>query len=119
MSNEESVQALAALGFTQLEAEVYVFLLGEAPATGYRVAQAIGRLPANTYKALESLQNKGAVIIDEGASRLCRAIPSAELLDLLKRRFAEQEARATRALSEIAPVSHDDRIYQLRSYDQV
>ncbi|HWM90021.1 MAG TPA: hypothetical protein VN493_04585 [Thermoanaerobaculia bacterium] len=31
-------------------------------------------------KAMESLQQKGAVLVDETGTRLCRAIPPAELL---------------------------------------
>ena len=51
-TTHESVQALQELGFTCLEAHVYVYLLRRAPATGYRISHAIGNPTANTYKAL-------------------------------------------------------------------
>ncbi len=119
MVHEKAVTALAAVGLTDLEAEVYTFLLEEAPATGYRVAQGTGRLPANVYKAIESLQAKGAVIVDEGASRMCRALPAEEFLALQRRRFEEREKRAAAALAELGRPSRDDRVYQLRSAEQV
>ena len=69
--------ALVPFGFTALESEIYVFLLGESPATGYRVAQGINKPAANTYKAIQTLQSKGAILVEEGSSRFCRAVPIA------------------------------------------
>jgi HTH-type transcriptional regulator, sugar sensing transcriptional regulator len=119
MSKAEFIHPLMELGFTELEAEVYSALLQESPATGYRVAQVTGRLPGNVYKALESLQSKGAIIIDEGSSRMCRAVPPSELLSMLRRRYLEAESRAAKALEDLHEVSEDNRVYQIRSYDQV
>lgn len=119
MSAEESVRALVDLGFTGLEAEVYTALAQHPPMTGYRVAQVLGKPAANVYKAIESLQAKGAVIVDEGASRVCHAVPAAELLGLLERGFRASRERAFAALAELESVPADDRVYQLRSREQV
>lgn len=119
MGMDDSIQSLVALGFTELEAEVYTFLLQESPATGYRVAQAIGKPAANTYKAIETLQNKGAVIVERGASRLCRAVPSDELLSQMERSFCDRRAKAAEALAGLRGSPDDDRIYQLQSSEQV
>jgi sugar-specific transcriptional regulator TrmB len=119
MAATDCIQSLLALGFTELEAEVYVFLLQESPATGYRVAQAIGKPVANTYKAVESLHNKGALLIDEGTNRLCRAVPAEELLAQLDRSFQRRRQEATKALGTLSGGADDDRIYQLRSREQV
>ncbi len=118
-SSKDGLEALVALGFTGLEAEVYAFLLRESPATGYRVAQAIGKPVANTYKAIESLESKGAVLVDEGANRQCRAIPADELLSRLERTFAKTKERAALALASLRSEGADDRVYQIRSIDQV
>ena len=48
MTEPKCVQTLVALGLTALEGEVYTLLLRESPATGYRVAQALGK-PARQY----------------------------------------------------------------------
>ena len=115
----DHIQALVALGFTALEAEVYGVLLREPAATGYRVAQAIGKPVANTYKAIESLHRKGAVIVDDGENRVCRAIPSSELLSQLDRRFHDSRNAAEAALADLDAPVDDDRLYQLRSRTQV
>jgi len=117
--DRDGIQGLIQLGFTDLEAQTYTFLLREAPVTGYRVAQALGKPVANTYKAIESLRIKGAILIDEGANRLCRPVPPAELLDRLERAFREEKERTLRSLSEPGELPSDDRVYQLSSAEQV
>jgi sugar-specific transcriptional regulator TrmB len=118
MSIDRGVEALVELGFSRLEAEVYTLLLRESPATGYRVAQAIQRPAANVYKAIEALSAKGAVLVDDGATRMCRAVPQAELLRQLAATFAERRSRAAKELAGIARPIHDDRVYQLGSREQ-
>lgn len=110
---------LVALGFTPLEAEVYVFLLREAPATGYRVAQGIGRTVANTYKALESLERRGAAMADAGDPRLYRAAPPVELLRAMERAFLQRRARAEEVLGQLGGGPMDDGVYQLSTPAQV
>jgi sugar-specific transcriptional regulator TrmB len=119
MNDEPCVQSLVAFGFTALEAEVYVFLLQESPATGYRVAQGIGKPVANTYKAIASLQAKGAILVEEGANRLCRAVPADEFLLRLERQFQESRQRAALALATLKASPDDDRVYHLRTWEQV
>jgi sugar-specific transcriptional regulator TrmB len=115
----DGTRHLVALGFTELEAEVYVFLLREPQATGYRVAQGIGRTAANTYKALEALEKRGAVMMEDAEPRRCRAVPPAELLRGLERAFTRHQQKAAQALSRIGSDAGDDRVYQLRTPAQV
>jgi sugar-specific transcriptional regulator TrmB len=113
------IQVLQDLGFTALEAEVYIFLLKESPATGYRIAQGIGKPAANTYKAIETLQTKGAIIVDEGESRRCQAVPADELMSQLERNFHKRRSDAAQALARLGGVSDGLGVYQLRSREQV
>lgn len=115
----KSVQALQDLGFTGLEAQVYVYLLRHAPATGYRISHAIGKPTANTYKALTSLAGQGAVLVDDGGSGAVRAVPPDELLAILERRGRAQRAAALAALAENVPAGDDDRVYALKDSRQV
>lgn len=110
--------AVAALGFTALESELYVALLRESPATGYRVAQLVGKPVANTYKGLATLVAKGAAYVDEGGTRAYRATPPEELLARLERDFRERRANASAALEPIGRLDEDIRVYSLGSRDQ-
>jgi len=116
---EGCIEVLVELGFTNLEAEIYAFLVQESPATGYRVAQALGKPVANTYKAIESLQNKGAILVDESSTRLYRAVPPDEVLGRMERVFAERRVRAARALSRLGSAPPDDRVYRITGKEQL
>jgi len=112
-------EALAGLGFTGLESEIYAFLLGESPATGYRIAQGIGKPVANTYKAIQSLEAKGAISVDEEGSRMCRAVPVEDVMSRIARDFERRRADALQALTSLGGKRESERIYSLKSRDQV
>src|SRR3954447_24395728 len=110
------VSALEELGLSGSEAAVYAYLVQHSPATGYRVAQGIGKPVANTYKAIASLEEKGAVLVDPSSTRPCRAVPPEEFLARLEGQFQERRTRAARALSEVRaaePEEEDARVYPL------
>lgn len=111
--------ALVELGFSMLEAEVYVQLVQRPASTGYRLAQELGKAPAGIYKALESLALKGAALVDDDGAKSYRAVPPEELLGQAERSFAERREQASRALAELAPAPADDGIYRLLSFGQV
>jgi sugar-specific transcriptional regulator TrmB len=115
----QAAEALEKLGFSEIESLIYCFLLAESPATGYRISHAIGKPTANTYKAIAALAKRGAIVIDDSANRLCRAVPPSELLDRIERDFTSHKDRAEKFLSKIRPASGDDRVYQLTDVNQV
>lgn len=115
------VDAIALLGFTELEATIYAWLVQHSPATGYKVARAVGKPIANTYKALEALERKGAVLVDETGNRMCRALPPADLLEQVERDFRRrhQEARDALRRMEVPKAAPDAGVYALTSGAQV
>ncbi len=119
MGSSECVRLFRDIGLTQLEAEIYVFLIQHSPATGYKISKGIGRSKTNTYKALASLQAKGAILVDDGDARLCRAVPPDELLEQMAHRFQEQRAQVAEAVRELGCSPDDSRVYALQTVDQV
>lgn len=115
----QAATALTFLGFSEIEALVYCFLLEESPATGYRVSHGIGKPTANTYKAIAALALRGAIVVDDSESRLCRAVPPGELLDRLDREFDSKKRVAESELAKIRQSAGDDRVYYLTSIEQV
>jgi len=111
--------ALIPLGFTELESAAYQFLLRDSPATGYRVAQGIRRPVANTYKAIESLRAKGAVVVENSEGKLVRAVPAKELLRRIESDFVRRRKHAAQTLSTISARPDDDAVYRLDSIEQV
>lgn len=115
----EIAESLSQLGFTELEATIYCYLVENSPATPYRVSQDIGKPVANTYKTVQSLYQKGLVMIDDTNSRLCQALPPSEVLAKLKSSFLERHGKAERSLSRLKPTADSERIFALGSAEQV
>ena len=114
-----ATETLCDLGFTGLEALAYVSLLKAPGATGYAIARAIRKPVANTYKALESLEQRGAVSAEDGVARSYRAVPVAELLGVISREFASRTAQADKALARLDFGIEDDRVYRLTGREAI
>lgn len=83
---------LKRVGFTEYEARVYVQLLRQSPATAYEISKSAGVPRPNTYQALESLAQRGAVLpVSENPVRYVGADP---------RTLLETIARHTRSLCD-------------------
>ncbi|MCK5064539.1 MAG: TrmB family transcriptional regulator [Candidatus Fermentibacteraceae bacterium] len=119
MKDNDYTRPLQALGFTEIEALVYGYLVENSPATGYRISHAIDKQPPNTYKAIVSLEDKGAIIVEVGEKKLCRAVPPTELLDNLEQHFRQHRREAYNALEALSRQVPDDGIYHLKTVDQV
>jgi sugar-specific transcriptional regulator TrmB len=108
---------LSLLGFNALEEQAYAALSQAPGQTGYKLAQGLKKPVANIYKALESLLEKGAVLVEDGDPAVYRATPVAELFDALESELREQRKTAVRRLGARMPV-HDERVYRLGSRQQ-
>jgi sugar-specific transcriptional regulator TrmB len=83
------------------------------------VAQEIGKPVANTYKAVQSLFKKGAIMIDETENRLCQAVDPEIFLENLKKTYLTEQASAKEALSKLSRSTDSERIYSLSTPEQV
>lgn len=119
MKKENPIKPLVELGFTDLESEIYTFLVENSPATGYRIANKINKPTANTYKALRSLLAKGIVIEENSTPQSFRSVPISMLLERLEARFQKMKSLATFELSNLKPAEDDEKVYRLHTVDQV
>ena len=88
MKGNDLLKLLRELGLSELEANIYIWLLENKRSTGYKISGQIGKPVANTYKALKSLQNKGAVISDDSkGTTYFDTIPIEEFLNKLENEF--------------------------------
>jgi sugar-specific transcriptional regulator TrmB len=117
---ESIIDHLSELGFSGAEAAVYVALLQEPKATGYRIARLAGKPVPNTYKALDALHKKGAIIVDEsGRGRTYTALPVNEFFDGMKRRLDTMRGHLEEELKGLTAGAVEGGIYQLTTPDQV
>jgi len=119
MNSKNSFKPLVELGLTDLESQIYAFLVENSPATGYRIANKINKPTANTYKALRSMQGKGIVIVEDSKPQAFRAVPTAVLLERLEKRFQKMKSLAAAELANLKPAAEDEKVYRLHTADQV
>ena len=121
-SKNEIVAALVDLGLTRSEAEVYTEMLlmgGEAPLSGYKVAKAMGRDPANVTKLLAALEQRGAVRMEQEKPRLFTAVPPEVFTEHLVQQAQDRRKQALSLLAKIGTTVAADGVYSLRSRGQV
>jgi len=107
------------IGFSQLESEVYLYLLTEGAHTGYAVAKATGKAVANVYKAIERLAQKGAVEQSSGTSKQCIAVPWRQLITSETKKFNSNMEALTHALTRLPEHQDDEQVYQIKNAGQV
>lgn len=117
--NEELIQSLTDLGFTGMEARVYLSLLAESPQSGYGIAKKLGQPAAYVYRAVDGLEKKGALLVQLGETKLLRATPYEALINQLKGDFQSRIAQAERRLKTVQRSDWDEHIYTLTTLDQV
>ena len=113
--------ALTALGFTDLESRLYYELLRHGPASGYRLAQRVGKAAANVYQAMATLAQKGAVIVSDDLEdkRTYSPTPPGQLMKMLQRSFEERHDTALSALEAAYKPQSDERVYSVHTVQQI
>ena len=117
---QDIIDRLYAIGFNKLEAEVYITLLQESPLTGYRIAKLLGKAAPNTYSALESLREKGAVVVDEGmANKLYSAVALDDYFQQLESFLHNSNHFLQENIHRLSSSSRENKIHWLHSYEQL
>ena len=102
----ELIQVLRDLGLTPTEAEVYVATLeaaADGPVSGYRVAQGVGRDPANLAKVMASLVRQGAVRVVQDKPRLYLPMAPDDFSAGIVKRLSERRGQALDLMRAFAP----------------
>ena len=110
---------LQALGFSEIEALVYCYLLTNSPATGYRVSRGIGKPVANTYKAIADLKDRGVLGVSNDDKTIARPISPEELLGRLDGEFQGHRTRAAAELAKLSREPDDEHVYRLSTTEEV
>lgn len=103
--NEEILQQA---GLTKAEAAIYVILVKNSPLAPPKLADLANESRTNTYKLLETLEEKGLVSRDDSQKKLRYwANNPSHLLESLKKRRSEVEA-AEKRFEDTLPVMMDE-----------
>jgi len=113
-------QQLTEMGFTALEAEIYLFLITTGSQTGYAIAKGLNKPTANVYKALESLSGKGAIEYSMADKKKCTATHWQQLLKRRQKQFSQTIANLEENLTSLQlEQSNDEQVYQIEQIDHV
>jgi sugar-specific transcriptional regulator TrmB len=111
---------LSNVGFSPLETDVYVALLKEPGASGYRVAQVVGKSVGSIYKALDSLRVKGAVVANDSTRPTTYvALSIHEYMNARRRDLEVLETKIEQELEEVVAAQAQGGVYELNSVGQV
>ncbi len=102
--NPAFIQALQNLGMTKTEAEVYLATLQtsvEGPVSGYKVAQVMGRDPANLSKTLAHLVKAGAVRLIQDKPRHYIGVPVGDFTEILLARMEDSREKAITLMASL------------------
>jgi sugar-specific transcriptional regulator TrmB len=118
------LQVLKDLGLSRAESEVYLACLqlaagGAGLLSSYRVAQEMGRDPANVGKIVNTLTHLQAVRVVQEKPRLFLAVPPAEFTDHLLGRMRRRGAEAISLLDDFASPEAEGVALALGSPQQV
>jgi len=117
---QRQIRLLENLGFSSPEANAYLALMGEPGSTGYRIAQITGKPVPNTYKTLDNLEKRGAIISDHsGKSRLFSAVPIEEFIDSMVRDLEISRSQLKKELADLQVPPPEEGIYRLQNVQQV
>jgi len=118
MENQQEpvLKLLRDVGLTDLEAVIYIWLLQHESCTGYRIASKTDKPVANTYKALKSLEQKGAVLSDSTRGKLLYApVPVKQFLHTLETDFSRKKQELIQAVDTLDTHQEIKGIYALHS----
>ncbi|MBU8893710.1 MAG: hypothetical protein KOO66_13100 [Bacteroidales bacterium] len=111
----ELINKLNEIGFNNLEAEVYLYLLSNRPATAYKIGKQINKPTANVYKAIDALSIKGAVIVEDNKNKICKAVDAEEFLNLFERNIIEKTKSTKQLLKKLSIDTEDQNSYSIDS----
>ncbi|MFC1784930.1 TrmB family transcriptional regulator [Candidatus Neomarinimicrobiota bacterium] len=117
--NKNNLKKVMALGLTEMEAKIYIFLLSNTPATGYKISKGINKPTANTYKSIELLLQKGLLILDNDKKKMYTAVPYPDFLSRIKKEFLNNITDVETILAAKSTVQVENRIFSMFSVPQI
>ncbi len=100
MNHKRVLNALASLGLSQTDAEVYIHLATRGPQEAESIAEGLRMQEDLLRKALENLKNKGLVTFTSKQSTLFFALSFNKALDLLIEKHIKETQELERSKDE-------------------
>lgn len=113
MDKEKIISTLINLGFSRLEAEIYIALL-EGEMSGYQISKKIEIARPSVYAALEHMFEKGIVQKVQGSSSEYKAQPPQIIFKKLNKEFSENAIFAEQILTQYSETCFENRLAAIK-----
>lgn len=118
--NNDPIDKLVKIGFSEYEAKAYIALLRESPVTGYQLSKCSGVPRSMIYEVLGKLTARGAAMtLRKGDSTQYAPVPADEFLDHLRR---EHEALTTSLKDDLATLASPtdlEYVWNIEGHDNI
>lgn len=118
--NDDPVDKLVRIGFSEYEAKAYVALLRESPVTGYQLSKLSGVPRSMIYEVLGKLTARGAALaLRQGESVKYAPVPAAEFLDQVQREQEELILGLKDELASFTSAPDLDYVWNIEGHDNI
>ena len=118
--DDDPVDKLVEIGFSEYEAKAYVALLRKSPVTGYELAKLSGVPRSMIYEVLGKLTARGAAMtLRKERSTKYAPVPAEEFLDQLHREHEELTASLKDDLAVLASASDLEYVWNIEGHENI
>lgn len=118
--NEDFIEKLVKLGFSEYEAKAYLALLRKSPVSGYELAKLSSVPRSMIYEVMGKLTNRGAaMILRTGGATKYAPVPAAEFFDQLQRDHEELLFSLRDDLDSLTTAPDLDYVWNIEGYENV
>lgn len=116
---QDLTDALERLGFSPYEAHAYCALIGQPPLNGSEIGRRAQVPPSKIYETLARLQAKGAVMVNRSDPVLYAAVPYADLLAAIRKRFETDFSCVQDGLAQLPQAATSGLVWSLSNRDGI
>lgn len=113
------VTKLMDFGFTKTDALVYINLLKNGRASGYKIAKEISLSRSSVYSSIDNLYNNGYIFMSEGDTKEYEAKSPELIFSQIEKKTVENISILKKELSKMMLQEEKEFIYNLTGYDNL
>jgi sugar-specific transcriptional regulator TrmB len=118
--NNDSIDKLVKIGFSEYEAKAYVALLRESPVTGYQLSKLSGVPRSMIYEVVGKLTARGAAMtLRTGGATKYAPVPAVEFLDQLHREHEELTDSLKDDLAVLTSVPDLEYVWNIEGHENI
>jgi len=118
--NDNPIDKLVKIGFSEYEAKAYVALIRKSPITGYELSKLSGVPRSMIYEVAGKLTTRGAAMtLRTGGSAKYAPVPAAEFLDQLHREQKELICSLKDDLTALASVPDLEYVWNIEGHENI